>query len=80
MFAGGAILLVNLALGIYFVSAIASVAKLSLRKWIEAIMALSLMCASGSRMRNAFEILLTAFWVIGIYAMIILSNMIEEEI
>ena len=79
MIAGGAILVVNFLLGIYFVSAVASVAKLSLRKWIEAVMALSLMCSDG-RMKNAIEILCTAFWVIGIYAMIILSNMIEEEI
>ena len=42
-------------------------------------MALSLMCSDNS-MRNVFELFCTAFWIIGIYALIILSNMIEEEI
>ena len=42
-------------------------------------MALSLM-SSGSRWRNGGEILCTALLLIGLYVMIVLSNMIEEEI
>ena len=66
MVAGGAILAINLILGIYFVSAMASVAKLSLKKWIEAVVALGLM-TSDKFARNIIEYLCTAFWIIGIY-------------
>ena len=68
-----------LGLILYFIISIARIARLDLKKWIEAFMALSLM-SSDSRWRNATEILCTSLLLIGLYIMIILSNLIEQEI
>ena len=73
------VILIFLTILVYFITAIGRVAKTNLKLWIEGFVALSIM-SSDSKVRNGLEIMCTALLFIGLYVMIVLSNMIEEEI
>lgn len=64
---------------VYFILSYIKLTKMDLKLWIEVFHALSLM-SSDNTGRMVFEIVLTFWMILGFYALIILSNMIEEDI
>ena len=71
--------MVALLLFILVILSFIQLAKVDIIKWYTAIESISRM-SSGSTLRNVFETICTLTLVIGLYVLITISNIIEDEI